>query len=211
MALLQTIPVWQAFAGALPLLYAGLRLAAAPSGAGNRPQRIPCSGETNSLFRAVEFPVPNYQGIRRQEPDSKPEKCLNPGSNRPEKIKRPPHRTDNREIPPPDATPTPAAAAPDAAARPAPPPYYPAYAVQARKLCCLGAQAPDIADFFEIDIATYQDWRRRHPDFAAAIAQGSRIADGQVELSLYRRAIGYHRKLQKVVTPAHAEEPIVVT
>ena len=63
--------------------------------------------------------------------------------------------------------------------------YRPDCARQARRLCLLGADPADIADFFEISIETYQDWHRHYPDFAEAIATGRRLADERVQRWIY--------------------------
>ena len=89
--------------------------------------------------------------------------------------------------------------------------YRPIHADQARKLCAHGLSEADIADFFDVAPAMVDRWRRTHPAFAAALVRGKTDADNQIERSLYRRAIGYDRRVEKIFTPAHAEVPILVT
>ena len=88
--------------------------------------------------------------------------------------------------------------------------YQPIYAEQARKLCAHGLSETDVADFLNVTRATLGGWRRHYPDFAAALARGKAAADKRVELSLYQRACGYERQVEKIFTPARAEEPIRV-
>ena len=88
--------------------------------------------------------------------------------------------------------------------------YQPIYAEQARKLCAHGLSETDVADFLDVSRATLNGWRRHRPDFAAALARGKAAADNRVELSLYQRACGYDRQVEKIFTPARAEEPIRV-
>lgn len=69
--------------------------------------------------------------------------------------------------------------------------YKPEYAAQAAKLCLLGATDPEIADFFEVHIATIKRWRNDVPEFCAAIKDAKAAADERVERSLFERAMGY--------------------
>ncbi|MEP7008193.1 MAG: hypothetical protein ABI810_19595 [Sphingomonas bacterium] len=84
--------------------------------------------------------------------------------------------------------------------------YQPIYAEQARKLCAHGLSETDVADFLNVTRATLDGWRRCHPDFTAALARGKAAADNRVELSLYQRACGYDRQVEKIFTPARAED-----
>jgi hypothetical protein len=38
--------------------------------------------------------------------------------------------------------------------------YQPEFAEQAYKLCLLGATDPEMADFFEVCVATVQNWKK---------------------------------------------------
>jgi hypothetical protein len=69
--------------------------------------------------------------------------------------------------------------------------YKPEYAVQAEKLCALGATDLEVADFFGIAVATVSNWKNEHPDFLEALKSGKDKSDERVERSLYHRAIGY--------------------
>lgn len=69
---------------------------------------------------------------------------------------------------------------------------------QARKLSLLGATDREIADFFEIDVATLYRWKHDKPGFCDAIKVGKEEADNRVERSLYNRAIGYTFESEKV-------------
>lgn len=78
--------------------------------------------------------------------------------------------------------------------------YSEEYAVQAAKLCKLGATDKDLADFFAVDIATIWRWKQKHPDFCSSLKIGKQEADDQVVRSLYQRALGYAHPEEKLVT-----------
>jgi transcriptional regulator with XRE-family HTH domain len=66
------------------------------------------------------------------------------------------------------------------------------YSEQAYKLCLLKDFTDDeLAKFFGVAVRTLQYWKKGHPEFKAAIERGKAIADSEVALSLYQRAIGY--------------------
>jgi hypothetical protein len=69
--------------------------------------------------------------------------------------------------------------------------YLPEFAEQARFLCGLGAIDKDLAKFFNVSVLTVQNWRKAHPAFATAVAEGREPADENVVRSLYQRATGY--------------------
>jgi hypothetical protein len=58
----------------------------------------------------------------------------------------------------------------------------------AASLCGLGAIDEQIADFFDVDVATLNRWKLQHPEFCASIAAAKSLPDDQVEQSLFRRA-----------------------
>lgn len=74
------------------------------------------------------------------------------------------------------------------------------YATQARKLCLLGATDPELADFFGVSRTTIKTWKKKHPEFLAALNEGKETADAQVAEKLYRRAMGYSHKAVKIIT-----------
>lgn len=55
----------------------------------------------------------------------------------------------------------------------------------------LGATNQQMADYFEIDVATLVSWKSKFPKFAKAFKKGGIIADLKVGQSLYKRATGY--------------------
>lgn len=69
--------------------------------------------------------------------------------------------------------------------------YKPEYAKEAAKLCALGATDAQLADFFEVAIATINLWKIEHPEFSESIKVPKEQANERVEQSLYRRAMGY--------------------
>lgn len=65
------------------------------------------------------------------------------------------------------------------------------YVEQAEKLCKLGATDVELADFFEVSVATLYRWKNEFPEFCDALKSGKEVADERVERSLYHRATGY--------------------
>lgn len=73
----------------------------------------------------------------------------------------------------------------------APTKYKPEYCKQVRKLCLLGADDQEIADFFEVSLATINNWKLQFPEFLESIRSGKEVADMNVADSLYNRAVGF--------------------
>ena len=69
--------------------------------------------------------------------------------------------------------------------------YKPEYAIQAGKICLLGATDKKLADFFEVSEVTINAWKKKYPEFLKSIKESKDIADGNVAKSLYERANGY--------------------
>lgn len=82
------------------------------------------------------------------------------------------------------------------------------FAVQAEKLCKLGATDMEIADFFEVDVRTVYNWKHDQPEFFHALKQGKAESDDRVERSLYQKAIGYEQDEVKIFMPGGADEPV---
>jgi len=86
--------------------------------------------------------------------------------------------------------------------------YDPKYAAQAAKLALLGATDQELADFFEVHVATIHRWKHDFPEFCDALKVGKEVADERVERSLYQRAIGYEQEEVKIFMPGGAENPV---
>lgn len=76
--------------------------------------------------------------------------------------------------------------------------YVPAYAKTAQKLCRLGATDQEIAEFFEVHVATLNRWKTTHEEFCASLKTGKEESDERVERSLYHKAIGYTFDSEKI-------------
>jgi hypothetical protein len=72
------------------------------------------------------------------------------------------------------------------------------YPKQVEKLCRLGATDREIADFFEVNEFTIARWKHRYTEFGEAIKRSKEELDAQVEKSLFRRAMGYTFKSEKI-------------
>jgi len=76
--------------------------------------------------------------------------------------------------------------------------YKPDMAVQAAKLCKLGATTADLADFFECTTRSIDRWAAKHEEFGLALKAGKAVADERVERSLFHRAVGYSYDAVKI-------------
>jgi len=54
-----------------------------------------------------------------------------------------------------------------------------------------GLTDAEVAEEFRVDIRTVHRWKKSHPEFAKALIETKALLDSRVELSLYRRALGY--------------------
>jgi hypothetical protein len=79
---------------------------------------------------------------------------------------------------------------------------------QVIKLCRLGAIDKDLADFFEVAEATINNWKIEFPEFLESIKKGKLESDANVAESLYKRAIGYTHKEDKIFQ--YEGKPLVV-
>ncbi len=69
--------------------------------------------------------------------------------------------------------------------------YKPEFCDKEYLVCCKGGTNQDLADTFNVNMTTVRDWRAKYEEFSTAIKEGKRIADQNVERSLYQRAMGY--------------------
>ena len=69
--------------------------------------------------------------------------------------------------------------------------YNDKYPKQAYKLCLLGATDQELADFFEVNVDTVQEWKKVHEEFSDSIKRGKKQADSEVAHKLFKRATGY--------------------
>lgn len=69
--------------------------------------------------------------------------------------------------------------------------YREEFAEQATKLCKLGATDAELADFFEVDVRTIENWKTDQPGFLPALKAGKAVADIEVAEKLHSRATGY--------------------
>lgn len=79
--------------------------------------------------------------------------------------------------------------------------FKPEYVEQAVKLCNMGATDAEMAEFFDVSTVTFYAWQKAHPEFLNAIQLSKDAHDNRVERSLYQKAVGYDRVIQKA-TPS---------
>jgi hypothetical protein len=63
--------------------------------------------------------------------------------------------------------------------------YNPAFNQQAEKLCKLGATDKELADFFEVNEDTINEWKKVYPSFSVSVREGKICADVQVANALF--------------------------
>lgn len=76
--------------------------------------------------------------------------------------------------------------------------YKPEYAEQALKLCRLGATDKELADFFQVNEDTINEWKKVHPEFSESLKEGKLMADAEVADKLFKRATGYSHEAVKI-------------
>lgn len=72
--------------------------------------------------------------------------------------------------------------------------WKPEFVEQAKNLCLLGATDPEIANFFEVSLTTFNNWKRKTPELREALKAGKMAADSKVVKSLYQRATGFSQQ-----------------
>lgn len=72
--------------------------------------------------------------------------------------------------------------------------YKDEYAEVAYKLCLLGHTDAELGQFFEVDEATINRWKAKHPEFCESLSKGKDFSDAEVAHSLFQRATGYEHE-----------------
>ena len=68
--------------------------------------------------------------------------------------------------------------------------YRAEFVGQARQLALLGLIDAQMAEVFGVSERTFHAWKKTHPDFKKALAEGKTLADARVAESLFRAAVG---------------------
>ena len=76
--------------------------------------------------------------------------------------------------------------------------YKEEYAEQAYKFCLLGATDSELADFFNVDEATINRWKKDHKVFCESLRRGKAQADAEIANSFYNRAKGFEIDSEKI-------------
>ena len=69
--------------------------------------------------------------------------------------------------------------------------YREEYNEQAYNYCLLGATDNELALFFDVCVATINNWKNDYPEFLDALKRGKEMADARVARALFSRATGY--------------------
>ena len=89
------------------------------------------------------------------------------------------------------------------------PTYHPKYAEEARKRALMRATDEDLAQHFDIPLATFNEWRATIPDFAEAVRYGRKMGDADIVDGLHQAGAGFSCEVVKIFRPfAAGEEPI---
>lgn len=89
--------------------------------------------------------------------------------------------------------------------------YKPEFCEQGAKLCLKGFIDDEIADFFDVDVATLNRWKLKYPDFCASLKKAKLYSDDKVVQSLYNRALGYEFKETKEETGGETGSKTTIT
>jgi hypothetical protein len=68
----------------------------------------------------------------------------------------------------------------------------------ARSLAESGKTDVEIAVALGVHYTTYNDWRKRHPEFAEAVSEGKALVDARVERAFLQRATGFTSQIPYV-------------
>lgn len=89
--------------------------------------------------------------------------------------------------------------------------YKAEYCEQAKKLCAKGFIDTDLADFFDVNVDTIYEWKKRHPNFSESLKGGKVYSDEKVVLSLYQRALGIELVDTKIEDDGSANKKVTTT
>ena len=87
--------------------------------------------------------------------------------------------------------------------------YKNEFARQAGHLCNLGASNNDLAEFFQVSHETIHRWAITYKEFAKAIKVGKDLSDERVVMSLYNKALGFEKIIEKEIVTKNGEVKIV--
>jgi hypothetical protein len=73
-----------------------------------------------------------------------------------------------------------------------------AMCIQVEKLCKLGATDKNLADFFQVEESTINNWKIEFPEFLESIKNGKELADANVAERLYQRAMGFEHDSEEI-------------
>lgn len=76
--------------------------------------------------------------------------------------------------------------------------FKPEFVKIAFGMALLGATDEQLAEAFDVALATIANWKKTEPDFLDALKRGKGQADAAVVRALYRRAVGFRRKSEKI-------------
>lgn len=86
--------------------------------------------------------------------------------------------------------------------------YREEYDELAYNYCLLGATDARLAEFFDVEETTINNWKISQPSFFESIKKGKQNADAMVAKSLFHRATGYHQPAVKIFNDQG--EPLIV-
>lgn len=89
--------------------------------------------------------------------------------------------------------------------------YRPPFALRAFKLGLLGLTNRELAQQFEVSLATFERWISRHPDLRAAVREAREEADADVANALRKRALGMTVAETKAFLDPHTGKVKTVT
>jgi len=86
--------------------------------------------------------------------------------------------------------------------------YDPKFAKIAQSMCKLGATDAEVADALDVAVSTIWRWSSTIPEFCSALKVGKEQNDDRAEVTLFKRAMGYEYKSEKIFQ--FQGEPVIV-
>lgn len=87
--------------------------------------------------------------------------------------------------------------------------YKEEYNKQTYKLSLLGATDKELADFFDVNEDTINEWKKVHAKFSESIKKGKAQADANVANRLYQRALGFEHDSEEIKVISVGKESII--
>lgn len=86
--------------------------------------------------------------------------------------------------------------------------YKPEYCLVVKYMAIQGLTDVQMAKELKVSEKSFNEWKKKYPEFLQSLKKGKEIPDDEVEKSLFNRATGYSHDAVKIFMPAGAKEPV---